>query len=956
MKEQVIENMLIDQLVGLGYQKVTFSESFTMEDNIRECLSKINNKKYSDSDIDKILKHIKHKTDESAHYAYTFNEIMEKGIRLQLNNEKLSQDNKPYIYVFDKSCAQNNTFQVSHQIVDKENQWSRYDVTILINGFPIVQIELKRPDVEIDEAVNQINRYIMTAFTGIFRYTQLFIVSNDTETKYGINTNDKINKLFMFNWSDSSNSALHHLTEFTNSFLDRNTLFDMLTKFIVRYKTGNGKMIVLRPYQIYAIKEVIKKVTLPSNVNTNNLHNGYVFHTTGSGKTLTSWKCVQLASEIQDVDKVVFLVDRKDLDSQTTQEFKSIDSNLDIDETQNTSKLLKNFRDSKAVITTIQKLSIAIKKVEDGDLEYSTVFGKYRNKRVVFIIDECHRTQYGEMHTRIDKFFTNDVYIGFTGTPLFDENKGASGLTTSQLFGKELHTYRIKDAIRDKNVLGFSIDYYNTAKGNEILDSESNAVFDDASIDTDEVLLNPKRIENIVKQIFSIHDKKTLNRKYTALFAVQSIKQLLMYYDEFKRQNSLIDDDSKKLRISAIFTASDNEQEKLEDSNEKRFYEIMQDFSKMSGVNCQSDDTFRAELVKSLRAERDPHIDIVIVVGIFLTGFDSKFTNTLYVDKKLEWHNLLQAFSRTNRVESINKPFGNIVCFRNLKLAVDESVALFNYGKDSDGVIAKSYDTVIKELIKAIDELNAVTPKSLVLTDQSEEVQKNFIEKMRKVNNALNEAKQFTKFDWAEIEDKLPEDKYQALIGQLKEIKDKTEHDDNKESVLKYIDFCMELVEEDKIDLDYIRRLITNVDLSSHEALKDSVRSIKEAMDKSTSDSVRLKKELIKKFLDKLILDSNEMTPEQIKELDIVSYFRIWLVEAKEEEIEEQAQKTNVDTDKITKELIKYDITNKVDEANINNIVRSANPKESLGVRGKLKKALNDFVKTFNDKFKDLYI
>lgn len=428
-----------------------------------------------------------------------------------------------------------------------------------------------------------------------------------------------------------------------------------------------------------------------------------------------------------------------------------------------------------------------------------------------------------------------------------------------------------------------------------------------------------------------------------------------MYYDEFKRQNSLIDD-SKKLRVSAIFTASDNEQEKLEGSNEKRFYEIMQDFSKMSGVNCQSDDTFRAELVKSLRAERDPHIDIVIVVGIFLTGFDSKFTNTLYVDKKLEWHNLLQAFSRTNRVESINKPFGNIVCFRNLKLAVDEAVALFNYGKDSDGIIAKSYDTVIKELIKAIDELNEVTPKSLVLTDQSEEVQKNFIEKMRKVNNALNEAKQFTKFDWTEIEDKLPEDKYQALIGQLKEIKDRTEHDDNKESVLKYIDFCMELVEEDKIDLDYIRRLITNVDLSSHEALRDSVRSIKEVMDKSTSDSVRLKKELINKFLDKLVLDSNEMTPEQIKELDIVSYFRIWLVEAKEEEIEEQAQKTNVDTDKITKELIKYDITNKVDEANINNIVRSANPKESLGVRGKLKKALNNFIKTFNDKFKDLYI
>lgn len=958
MKEQVIEDRLLKQLAMLGYEQVTFNNSFTMKENIKRCLNKINNRDFDDSDIDKILRKIDSDANKTVKYAYTFNEIIENGIYLQLKSEeRVTRDNKPYIRVFDTTCVQNNVFQVAHQITDNGNQSSRYDVTILINGFPIIQIELKRADVEIDEAINQINRYINTAFTGLFKYVQLYIVSNDTQTKYGVNTNQKINKLFMFNWSDEKNQSINNLIQFTDSFLTKQNVFDMITKFMVRYKTGSGKMIVLRPYQIYAIKSAIKKVTIPANAKTGRDKNGYIFHTTGSGKTLTSWKCVSLMKDISGVDKVVFLVDRKDLDSQTTAEFKSIDANFDVNDTPNTYALQKNWSNikNKIIITTIQKLSIAIKKAESGDRQYEATFGSYMNKRVIFVIDECHRTQYGEMHRSIERFFTNSLYIGFTGTPLYDENKGANGITTKEMFGEEIHTYRIKDAIKDRNVLGFSIDYYNTVSGNELLTEDKTLAFDNSSIDCEEVLMNPTRISNIVRKIADIHSKKTQGRKYTALFAVQSIDMLLAYYEEFKKYNETLDDEHK-LNVSAVFTASDSETEKeqLSVSHNKSYMSIMDDFNAMMGTSCKADDSFRAELVKGLRGATTKHLDIVIVVGIFLTGFDSPATNTLYIDKSLEWHNLLQAFSRTNRVETDSKPFGNIVCFRNLKVAVDEAISLFNYGKDNNDIIAKSYESVFADLIKAIDELLPTLTKDLALSEQSEETKERFVKAMREVNKALNEVKQFSEFTWDKIEDKLPADTYQALVGQMKEIKAQTESSGDTESALSYIDFCMELVEEDKIDLDYIKNLINNIDLSSFESLQQSANEIIKVMEKSNSDSLVYKKDLIKKFLNKLILDSKESLVVS-DEQELIAYFRHWVIQTKQDEIEEKASELNMSVDEVDTEVLKQSVTGKVDEASISDKVRVNNTKANLREKRTLRESFSSFVSAFTQRFSDLF-
>ena len=960
MIEKQVEDRLVNQLLMLGYEKVEFKPSFKMVDNIRMCLNKVFKKDYTVSEIEKILNKIQTESDKNSKYAYTFNEILDKGIYLKLrSDEETNMDNKPYIRIFDKTSAQNNIFQVATQLTDKGDKASRYDVTLLVNGFPVVQIELKRADVEIDEAINQINRYTETAFTGLFKYIQLFVVSNDTETKYGINTNKKINKLFMFNWSDEKNNITHDLIKFTDSFLNIHNLFNMITNYIIRYNTGEGKMIVLRPYQIFAIKAAIKKVTLPEDARVGRNMNGYIFHTTGSGKTVTSWKCVQMMQELPGVAKVVFLVDRRDLDSQTTAEFKSIDSSLDIEDTPNTNKLLKAFETKKSIITTVQKMSIAIKKstknTPNYEKRYEDVFERYKDKRVIFIIDECHRTQYGEMHRIIERYFTNSLYIGFTGTPLYEQNKGTNDMTTKELFGEEIHSYRIKDAIRDRNVLGFSIDYYNTVQGNELLNTEQTYALDTSDINRAEVLMNPTRIKNIVDKIYEIHDKKTQNRKYTALFAVDSIKSLLVFYDAFKEKAKTIENEEDRLKVSAIFTALESETDKSdkENTNYDRYKEIMEDFNKMCNSNCKDDESFRAELVRSLRKERPNNTDIVIVVGIFLTGFDSKMTNTLYVDNYLYWHNLLQAFSRTNRVETESKPFGNIVCFRGIKVAVDDAIALFNYGKDDSSIVAKSYESVIKDLEHAIDEINDIIGKDIVITDKGEHTKEEFVKAMRELNHQLNQAKQFIEFSWDKIDDKLTKDDYQKLIGQLKSIKEETDKSDDMASALKYVDFRMELVEQDKIDLDYIKNLINNIDLSNFEALEKSVKEITKLVDKSNSETLRDKKDLIKEFLNKLVMESQQQLVVE-SEAELLTYFRQWVINKKQEEINQNALETNLTVEDIDDELLSHSIIGKVDKKSIDNKVKERNPKSNIRERKTLREKLYNFISSFTSRFENL--
>ena len=942
--ERNIEDKLIDFLVkSKGYEYVELHNSDDIDNNIMKQLSKLNNREITPSNLAKIKGDIKQKVGTFANYAYSFNSILQSGVWLP----KSSGEGREPAMLMSKTFS-DNVLQVARQVTDKGNNHSRYDVTILLNGFPIVQIELKNVDVEIEAAVNQINRYINTAFTGWFKYLQLFIVSNETNTRYSINNNSKLDKNFMFKWSDDKNNLIDNLYKFADTFLDKNSICDIITNYIVKYNTTN-KMVVLRPYQIYAIKAAIRQIRRPLKANRTVQDNGYIFHTTGSGKTLTSYKCVQLAaaepSEV--VAKVVFLVDRRDLDMQTTAEFKSIDSSLDLGDTDSTKALLERFKTSKAIITTIQKFSIAVKKAMNGEPEYATVFGAYKNKKIVFIVDECHRTQFGKMHSDIDRYFQYSQYIGFTGTPIYDKNSN-NGKTTEQLFGPELHVYKIENAIKDGNVLGFSVDYHNTIKASSQIGNISKGEVSTCStVDTKEILDNPKRIHEIIERIYTIHNKKTVNRRYTALLAVSSIPALLKYYDEFKLVNQTLPDNNK-LNISAIFTATDYEDNESGDSYKDRLVSIMNDFNKQFNVNCIDETSFRAELVKSMKCLREPHIDILIVVNMFLTGFDSKRTNTLYVDKNLEYHGLLQAFSRTNRVESSLKPFGNIVCFRPIKDKVDEAISLFNYGHTSGTLITKTYEKCLDNLIKIADEVMKLVPADFNMSDKPESTKVEFVKKMRKLNRAVQETSQFGEFSWSDVGTTLTEDNYKRLVGQYKNIECESQTSE-KESILNYIDFCMELVENDKIDIDYIRKLIENVDISTVESTEIAVKNIKDIVDKATNNSIVLKRDLIKKFLDKLVMEKKQGRVDN--KADINSLFRKFVQDEKNKEIKRASLDSGVTKETIVDLIDDYNITGKVG-SNVREIVRESNPnigfKKRVTIVETIKRFIPNLIKRFD--------
>lgn len=951
--ENIIERKLIEYLTkNKGYTFLEINNKSELEDNIIKQLSKLNNMQLNSDDLSELRHYIFDKSigDE----AYHFNSILFSNIPLRNRKE----DKLVTIRLFHK-CAHDNTFQIIHQYRDTsyngKDELSRYDVTVLINGIPMVQIELKDMSVEIGAAVNQINRYIDRAYNNWFKLIQLYIVSNETNTRYCSNNNTKLDKAFMFRWTDADNNLLDNLYSFAETFLDRYMLFDIIEKYMVR-RSGNGyrkSLLVMRPYQIFAIKAVECKINKPFNTIDKLKNNGFVFHTTGSGKTLTSFKCIQRAAELPTVDKVIFLVDRQDLDSQTVNEFKSIDSGLDIDGTDNTKQLLKAFKNkgNSPIITTIQKMSIAIKKAEAGEPGYDAVLGEYRQKHVVFVIDECHRTQFGSMHASINRYFEHSRYIGFTGTPIYKENSLNGELTTSSLFGEELHSYRIDSAIKDKNVLGFAVDYHNTIKlGKSFSELSSSEVTDNPKFDTDEILENPDRIKAIVDKIFEIHSKKTQNQRYTALFAVGSIQMLLKYYYEFKRHNKLLGDD-KKLRISAIFTPGDAEVGEGFDSYRNELSNIMQDFNKEFELNCEEEASFRAELTKSLKCYRDKHLDIVIVVNIFLTGFDSKMTNTLYVDKNLVYHGLLQAFSRTNRVESERKSFGNIVCFRPLKENVDNAIRLFNKDTNNNVILTKTYEDCYKALLKIIDDVLVNCPKDFNMANSTESEKIEFVKKMRKLNHAVNEIKQFTEFSWDNISDKLTQENYNRLIGQLKDINNSRSQQTEKESLLDYIDFCMELIESDRIDLDYINKLISNIDTSTVESVEVYVKNIKEVLDKSTSDTLVYKKEIIKKFLDRLIVKAHQEGISSVK--NVQSEFRKFVQNEKEKAIKKQSKECGLDKGVITEALEYNEITGKMPD--VSKQITEATPKFGFKQRKSIKEKfytwLDNTVKTFKGLF-----
>ena len=867
--EYEIEDIFIDRLEGIGYKFIKLNNYDEVLANFREQLAKFNAKKleekghtasFSDSEFNRIMIHVDN------HSVYESAKVLRDKYDLQL-------DNGESVYIeFFSGDTDRNIYQVTHQVtMDKAHKddvvyKNRYDVTVLINGLPLVQIELKRPGVEINEAINQINRYRKFSFKGIFRYLQLFVVSNSVQTKYFCNENEMLDgqynpilKSLVFFWTDEKNTRINDLNTFTGEFFRKSAITEMLNKYMV-IKTTEPVLMVMRPYQIYAVKAAKKRVL---EVN----QNGYVFACTGSGKTLTSFKLAQILRDEPMVDLVVFLIDRKDLDDQTIDEYNSFEKDC-VDRTNSTAVLINMLKSSekKMIVTTIQKMANAVK-----NPKYAAVMDAYKDKKVVFIIDECHRSQFGKMHSLIQKHFERANYIGFTGTPIFERNKGVDGRTTADVFyaGDKLdaclHKYMIKDAIADGNVLRFSVEYQSVVSAEEIsINGIDPKQLDDPeycrrhNIDIESLYHNDERISKIAKHIFEHHEQHAHPQGkdiYTALFAVDKIQTLGKYYDEFKKLNDVVPED-KKLKIAAAFSYQTNED--MDDGADEHSQELlercMKDYKDLFGVEFTfgTFDAYRKDITRRLKQQDSPQIDILLVVNMFLTGFDAKPLNTLYLDKNLIWHSLVQAYSRTNRVDKVTKQFGQIVTYRNIKKWQDDALTLFSGDGDPNEYLLENFEYYLNQWKNQELVLRRIAPNVDVAGQlKSEDEIRRFIIAFRSMAKTLAVLKTFTEFDWKKLEKVLDEDEYEGFKSWYLYYKDQTHNPNPRVSVPVDVDFDIELVRTDRINVVYILNLLKNANNynKTEEEKQQDVDLILREIERSDNESLRLKKEVMKQFI-----------------------------------------------------------------------------------------------------------
>lgn len=903
--EHELEELLINQLVEQGYAIVNIPDEAALEKNFRETLFEFNRKKlggaaFTDKEFERILIHLKNKSIFNSAKIFRDKFILER-----------ENGTKVYIEFFDGKDYHNNIFQVSNQITMEGKYVNRYDVTILINGLPMVQIELKRRGKDFYEAFDQIERYRRHSLKGLFRYIQCFVISNGVDTKYYSNSDKEIKREFTFFWSDEKNKRVTNLREFAESFLDRNMLNKIIAKYMIINESEKNLM-VMRPYQIYAVEALMKRAN-----ETNN--NGFIWHTTGSGKTLTSFKASQLLADEDNVKKVFFLIDRKDLDSQTVEEFNKFEKDC-VDTTDNVRTLIKQIEDvnTRLIVTTIQKLARLLKSEK-----YAHRMDKYRDEKVIFIIDECHRSQFGEMHTAINKHFTKAQYFGFTGTPRLPENRSQDGRTTADIFDKCLHNYLIKDAINDGNVLGFSVEYIKT------FDGEVNEYDDEyiKAIDKEEVFMNDERIENIAKDIIANHDKKTAGRKFCSLFTVQKIPMLVKYYDAFKALEH-------DLKIAAIFTYEDNENldGKCEHSRES-LERIISDYNKMfkdEDIDF-STDTFKEYSKHLSKKIKNAEVDIVIVVNMFLTGFDSKPLNTLYVDKNLKYHGLIQAYSRTNRILDSTKQHGNIVCYRNLKKETDEAICLFSQTDSTDVVLMESFDHYLKLFQERLDRLYEIAPTiESIDSMQDENEKKDFVEAFRELTKQLTKLKTFVEFEFNEKKLGISAQKYEDYKSKYFAIYESVKKD-GKTSVLVDIDFCIELMQTDKINVNYILNLIRTIDFETEEKTKKDIEKIKRLLDNADNENLRLKSELLREFLDQVV-------PNITKNDSVDEAFNEFLEDKRVDEIEYFSKEVEIDKFKVKEYVSEYEYSGRIDGSEI---------KDNLSGGLLKKKRLAEKIKTF---------
>ena len=894
--EAALEAGLIEALQKMNYEYVQIDEETNLKSNFKKQLE-IHNKKalaeigrehLTDGEFEKVLIHL-----EGGTRFEKAKKLREKFVPFELEDGQ-----RIWLNFLNTQQWCQNEFQVSNQITVEGRKKCRYDVTILINGLPLVQIELKRRGIELKQAYNQIQRYHKTSFHGLFDYIQIFVISNGVNTRYFANT-PNLGYKFTFNWTDRANNPFNELSLFAADFLAKCTLGKMISKYVVMHE-GDKSLMVLRPYQYYAVEEIIDKVQ-----NTN--RNGYIWHTTGAGKTLTSFKAAQLVSELDGIDKVMFVVDRHDLDTQTQSEYDAFEPGA-VDSTSDTSELTRRLQsDSKIIITTIQKLNAAVTRPW-----YSSKLQEIKDSRIVMIFDECHRSHFGDSHKNIVKFFNNLQIFGFTGTPIFAENS-TDKHTTKEIFGECLHKYLIKDAIADENVLGFLVEYYH---GNADVNNG-----------------NQNRMREIAQFILNNYNKSTYDGEFDALFAVQSVPMLVQYYKIFKELNP-------KIRIGAIFTytANDSQDDETTGMSSGSFVsdrvagaddmeDIINDYNKMYGTSF-SLQNFRAyyDDVNLRLKKKKPDmlsLDLCLVVGMFLTGFDSKKLNTLYIDKNLEYHGLLQAFSRTNRVLNERKRFGKIVCFRDLKSNVDAAIKLFSNGGE-EGIIREPYDNAKKEYVDLTKEFLEHYPDSRVVDYlQSEEDKRKFILAFRDIIRKHAEIQIYEDFNDEDPDFPMDEQSYMDFRSKYldihdtfmdsKTVKDSTPADDADESepTLDDIDFCLELLHSDIINVAYILSLIADLDPDA----EDYPEKRQEILDTMIKDAeLRSKTQLIDGFILQTVDNDKDGFMRDKKadgSIDLEERLNQYIRQEKGRAIERIAQEEEIPVEGINRYLSEYDYVQK---------------------------------------------
>lgn len=869
--EAQLEKELIHALQGLSYEYVEISNEAELYRNFRRQINLINGISLSDKEFSRLLNSMLGKSRfESA-----------KNLRQDQEIEFDSDGKKHSVKIFDKSNWCNNRFQVTHQVTVHGKHENRYDVTLLINGLPLVQIELKRRGMDLKKAFDQIARYQRDSYKDLFYYIQIFIISNGVNTRYYAN-NLEINKDFVFTWQNADNRPVNNLMEFAGERLTPCALAKTISEYMVLDNT-NKALLAMRPYQVRAVEAL-------TNLAENTKNNGYVWHTTGSGKTITSFKVAQIVRTLKNVSKVVFLIDRKDLNAQTSDEFNKFEKNC-FTGTPTGSDLIPAFRDSTAnlIMTTIQKMSNCCKK-------YPNEFAAYKDS-TVFIIDECHRSNFGEMHKNIKKVFAGSQFFGFTGTPIFEENKADLDFTTAAVFGECKDKYRIGEAIRDHAVLGFNVYYYNTVK----VQPQSREL---GPSETDDLIRNPDRISSVSQKVLDTFGRVTFDERYNAIFAVKDIDLLLRYYAELKRI------DAGKHRICACFTFEPNDE--LEpgatESQRDALDRIIADYNQMFGTSFSTDNgqtsSYYIDVQKRLKSRE---IDLLIVVDMFLTGFDSKRLSALYLDKSLQYHRLIQAFSRTNRLNGESKPHGNIVCFDTqipvvgkavpqrilgtFKDDTDKAIALFA-GDSKDVVLVGKLEDYISKFIKerqAIEDI-AKTPQD-VDPLQTEADKITFLNLFRSLIKTVRVLNTFVDFDWDEEELGMSRQTYEDYLSKYKDLAETFKHpgpDLPPEEVP--ADFFLELVQNDRINFEYIMNLLKGTIQGSQKGAMERLEELKriaKILESTSSDSLKYKKDLLKKFID-------EVAPGLDKDADVDAEFDRFVEGEKQRDVQKEAEELDI--------------------------------------------------------------